>query len=401
MRVLRNFVYLLIAIFLIYINAAFIAGKQQDTIFYLTFLDIGFAILIVLGVVYHFYTESRISDLSMNMEKLRLNVSDYAVEASIFRAIVELMEIFGENLSLEEILEKIVNSVKNFFKNDIVYLQLFEHHFFRAVKGGELDITDESLEGAKLKAYPTLINSISSFPIYAFLTERGITSFIVVPLKEKENRTIGILGVFSREGKTYSQRDLSLLNMISVPVSLIIENAELMEKTRILSITDGLTQLYNRRHFQETLQMAISEARKNGHVLSLAICDIDNFKFYNDRNGHLAGDRVLKDVSHLLKQNTKGSDIVGRYGGEEFIILFPQTSKENAERICENIRRNVEAAKFPFEEFQPNRDLTISFGVSSFPSDAEDPEDLIRKADNALYEAKKRGRNRVVVFSDT
>jgi len=214
-------------------------------------------------------------------------------------------------------------------------------------------------------------------------------------LKTKKDEISGVIGVFSKEKKNYSQRDLSLLRMISIPISLILENAELMEQTRILSITDSLTHLYNRRHFQQYFERILQESINKDTSLSVAMCDIDNFKLYNDRNGHLAGDRVLKDIARILHNSIKGSDIAARYGGEEFIIVFPETDKNTAYMICDNIRRRIEEVEFPGEELQPGGKLTISFGIASFPVDGNTPYELIKKADTALYQAKNRAETKL------
>ena len=184
--------------------------------------------------------------------------------------------------------------------------------------------------------------------------------------------------------------------MVSAPTSLLIENAELFEKTKILSITDGLTQLYNRRHFEEVLERLFMNAKNSHSPLSLSICDVDYFKHYNDVNGHPAGDFVLKKLAEILKKGVKGSDIVARYGGEEFVIIFPNTTKENAKKVCETLNKKIKEYKFPNEKSQPNGDLTVSFGIANFPEDATTPQELIEKADIALYKAKSTGRDKVV-----
>ncbi|MCM8788844.1 MAG: sensor domain-containing diguanylate cyclase, partial [Candidatus Omnitrophica bacterium] len=262
--------------------------------------------------------------------------------------------------------------------------------------GENIQLPPETFEEIATKPYPVLINNLEAFPKYRFLRENNISSFILAPLKGKNNEISGVLGVFSKKNKIFSQKDLSLLRMISIPISLILENMELIEQTKVLSITDPLTHLYNRRHFQECFDGILKESMEKNLSFSVVMCDIDHFKFYNDKNGHLAGDQILRDIADMLHQNIKGSDIVARYGGEEFIIVFPETKKEIAFRICDNIRRKVEDVKFPGEEFQPGCDLTISFGIAEFPVDGKNTDELIRKADMALYEAKRQGRNRVV-----
>lgn len=177
---------------------------------------------------------------------------------------------------------------------------------------------------------------------------------------------------------------------------VLIENVELFDKTKLLSITDSLTQTYNRRYLEKVLSDILTKSQLNYSPVSIAMCDVDYFKFYNDTNGHPAGDYVLKTIAEILKKGVKGSDIVARYGGEEFIIIFPDTTKENAIKICEKLRKSIKDFKFPNEESQPNGDLTISFGIASFPEDGIKAEELIKKADIALYKAKELGKDRVI-----
>ncbi len=319
------------------------------------------------------------------------------MESALFLAIVDMIEIFGKDISVEETLERVTQNISNFFKNEIVLVQLFGQHFFQDVRGENIQLPPETFEEIATRPYPILINNLNSFPKYRFLEERGISSFILAPLKSKRDEVSGLIGVFSKGSKTFSQRDLSLLRMISIPISLILENAELIEETRILSITDSLTHLYNRRHFQQYFEKVLRQSKEKNVPIAVAMCDIDNFKFYNDKNGHLAGDKVLRDIAIIIHRSIKGSDIAARYGGEEFVIVFPETDKETAYRICDTIRKRIEEIEFPGEEFQPEGNLTISFGISGFPSDGNTCEELIRNADISLYEAKRQGRNRVIV----
>jgi len=379
------------------LNISFLKGRELPAIYYLVIFDIIVGVLVVIGIVGHVFIRDRITSLTKEVERQRLMLSDYAMESALFTAIVEMMEIFGTDMSIEETLHRVTQSIGSFFKNEIIIVQLFGQRFFQEIRGESLNISEDIFDEIATKPYPLLINNVETFPKYKFLKEKGVSSFIIVPLKDKKGELSGAIGIFSKNNRVFSQRDLSLMRSISIPISLILDNVELMEQTRILSITDPLTYLYNRRHFQQFLETIINEANRKNFIVSAAMCDIDNFKFYNDRNGHPAGDKVLREISNIIHQNIKGSDIAARYGGEEFVIIFPKTEKETAARICDTIRKKIQETVFPGEEFQPQGDLTISFGVACFPLDAANPEDLIRKADTALYEAKKQGRNRVVI----
>lgn len=170
---------------------------------------------------------------------------------------------------------------------------------------------------------------------------------------------------------------------------------ELNKKLEELSITDGLTGVYNHRHFYIRLEEEIKRAERYGRPLSLIISDIDHFKHYNDAHGHPAGDILLKGVASCIKGHARGQDIVARYGGEEFAVILPETGKDAALMVAERIRGCISEQPFPNKETQPGGNLTISLGVATFPLDANDLKGLVAKADSALYRAKEGGRNRV------
>jgi len=164
---------------------------------------------------------------------------------------------------------------------------------------------------------------------------------------------------------------------------------------RMEAITDGLTGLYNFRYFQRQLEFEIRRAQRYLHPLSLVMVDIDHFKHYNDCHGHPQGNVILERIAALLKTYTRETNHVARYGGEEFVILLPETEARIAARAAVRLRRIIQKEPFPFQDEQPGGNLTASLGVASFPRDASGAEDLVQRADQALYRAKALGRNRV------
>lgn len=175
---------------------------------------------------------------------------------------------------------------------------------------------------------------------------------------------------------------------------------ELNRRLFDLSIRDDLTDVYNRRHFYEKLEEEIKRSERYGTVLSLIMLDIDYFKNYNDTHGHQAGDSVLRDVALLLRNNVREQDLIARYGGEEFAIILPETGKQVAGKLAERIRGCLSAQAFHFKETLPSGKLTISLGVATFPEDAKSLNDLVETADQALYKAKEKGRNRVALVGE-
>ncbi len=166
-----------------------------------------------------------------------------------------------------------------------------------------------------------------------------------------------------------------------------------------MSQVDGLTELFNHRFFQRLLDIEIARANREKWPVSLIILDIDNFKVLNDKNGHPVGDLALKKISWLLKQNFRDCDFVCRYGGEEFAVIIPNADKALAKKMAGRIRKIVEKAEFEHEETLPQGTFTISLGIAEYPVDAQSKAELIEKADQALYQAKSKGKNRVVVYN--
>jgi diguanylate cyclase (GGDEF)-like protein len=162
--------------------------------------------------------------------------------------------------------------------------------------------------------------------------------------------------------------------------------------------TDPLTGLYNLRRFWEDLNRELERSRRYNRFCSLAMIDIDCFKQFNDRFGHLQGDEVLKQAAEIFREHIRNSDIVARYGGEEFVVIMPETGKEVALLVGEKLRNAFEEYSFPLEESQPFERLTISIGIAMFPEDAANARDLVEMADRALYRAKEGGRNRVTAW---
>jgi diguanylate cyclase (GGDEF)-like protein len=173
-----------------------------------------------------------------------------------------------------------------------------------------------------------------------------------------------------------------------------------LRETRELAITDPLTGLHNRRYLWELLGRELLKARRNRTPVAAILADIDHFKRFNDSWGHEAGDLVLKRVADVIREHVRGSDIGCRYGGEELAVILPETTLEVAVERAERIRRGIAAVRLDYEGEQLDA-VTSSFGVAIYPQHAGDAEELLRAADEALYEAKKAGRNRVVVSQAT
>jgi diguanylate cyclase (GGDEF)-like protein len=230
---------------------------------------------------------------------------------------------------------------------------------------------------------------------------RDLDIFIIAPIIF----TARVQGIIATRGKHYSSEfsrtDFELFHVLVNIISISIENAQHYEEIRNLSLTDEMTKLHNYRSFKSRLKEEVNRAKRNHSKVSLVILDIDHFKNYNDTLGHQAGDEALREVGKVLRKTVRDEDIVSRYGGEEFCIIFPGIGKEETVNLGERIRLKIESHKFYKEKVQPGGKLTISLGGATYPDDASENHGLIQKADEALYKAKHLGRNQMQIFGKT
>jgi diguanylate cyclase (GGDEF)-like protein len=175
---------------------------------------------------------------------------------------------------------------------------------------------------------------------------------------------------------------------------------DLLKQTQELSISDGLTGLYNQMHFFELLNLETIKSQRHNLSYSLIMFDVDFFKNYNDHNGHMHGSETLKNVGTIMKNKFRTTDLLAKYGGDEFVIILPQTDKVGAYLAAERLRESVEKQVFPGAETQPQKKLTISIGLASFPEHGQSAEEILNCADKALYFAKETGRNRTNIYNE-
>ena len=178
------------------------------------------------------------------------------------------------------------------------------------------------------------------------------------------------------------------------------ELAEANARLAQLAVTDGLTGLYNHRHFHERLTLEVERSQRSGLPLSLLMLDVDHFKQFNDTFGHPSGDEVLRQLARVLGDTRRANDVVARYGGEEFAVILVDTPKFTAAKVAERVRERIYDNDFSEAAPRAGR-LSVSIGVATFPDDGADVEALVRSADTALYAAKRAGRNRVVLATET
>lgn len=233
---------------------------------------------------------------------------------------------------------------------------------------------------------------------FDFIRTREIGSFICLPLSSK-SRKFGLTLIEHKNINTFDEDNLRLLTTIGKQVSMAIENAELYANLQEMATIDGLTGVYNRMYFHQKFQEEFNAAKANGYDLTLVILDIDKFKNFNDTYGHLFGDVVLKSVAQTVKNNLSPTETIARFGGEEFIIILPHTTADEALGKVDDLR--VKIANNVIMDNVVSVSVTASFGVSCFPSISSNQVELIRDADNALYKAKEGRRNCVEIARNT
>jgi diguanylate cyclase (GGDEF)-like protein len=208
---------------------------------------------------------------------------------------------------------------------------------------------------------------------------------------------LGSLVLDSAQRHAFETSDIQPLEAVADICAAAIQNARHFEKTQQLAYLDGLTGIFNRRFFELRIAEELERAHRYNSVMSVIMMDIDHFKKLNDEFGHLLGDEVLRQASHVFSQHLRKGDVVCRYGGEEFALLLPQTTGENALEVAEKLRRAIEAWHFPGVP----RKVTISAGVADSFASGKIRDEIVSAADAALYQAKQAGRNCVITAERT
>jgi len=267
----------------------------------------------------------------------------------------------------------------------------------RYVRRGPVRLGESACGTAALERAPVHVADVGTDPRLAssgIARSEGIVSLLSMPLLMR-NRCIGVMTFYHRAPRSWADDEMQFLAAFAATVSIAVDNARLYAEQSRLAVTDGLTGLFNHRRFQEGLAAEIARARRYGHPVSLVLVDIDHFKSYNDAHGHQAGDALLSGLALTLRGAARENDLVARYGGEEFAFLLPQTAKGEAVALARRVCTAVERRDWDGAGALPGGRLTVSLGVAAFPEDAQAHADLVQRADQALYLAKREGRNQV------
>ena len=350
-------------------------------------------------------------DLEQEVQRLRTELEYRSRFASSLQHFLE--RISGPNP--ENTYDSIVANSKELLQSERASLLLLNEHsnelVIKAASGLTTDPdsigpirVDEGVSGEVINTgKPVIVHDLRSSGRKPAPAERSYKtdSFISYPITIG-GRKVGVLNVTDKSsGRPYDEVDLTLLDMIGPQMAVALERAEWQERAtefQLMSITDSLTAMPNRRYLEERLAEELNRSKRYDYQMSFLMIDIDDFKAYNDKNGHQAGDLALQITAHCLKAALRSADVASRYGGEEFCILLPQTGMTEAGAIADRIRHRVNTTHFPHGKTQPLGRVTISVGVSTFSSILNTSENIIAAADRALYQAKSLGKDRVEFY---
>lgn len=356
-----------------------------------------------------YFVNRMLYEKSILAENKRLK-HDLAITKKELNFFEEVSKTLTSSLELNDILVMIMKKVKELTKaeawsiflvdeetGDLVF-EKTEGERTKKIKKFRLRPGEGIVGRVAQEGIPVVVPDVSHDERFRCSIDKGMhfktKSLMCVPIKSK-GYTFGVLEVVNKTtGESFSKDDLDMLMRIVDQAALAIERASLYQKMAELVITDDLTKLFNSRYLNRTIDMELQRCNRYHTSVSLIFMDIDYFKQINDQYGHLVGSKVLVEVGQLLIKHLRSVDIVARYGGDEFVIVLPQTPPESAAQIAERIRKVIEQNAFLKKEGYSLR-ITASFGVASHPESAKTKEDLIRLADNAMYRVKYHTRNGV------
>jgi diguanylate cyclase (GGDEF)-like protein len=375
-------------------------------------------LLLRLGFVWIFpfavgYAASYIRRSEQRLFRLLDSLNESTTELERFQrrieTIYEASRALGALLNQREISNEVLSIVENVLGYETCSIKLLDRkqqklrEIARIQMGKRLfanlpqNVAVTGLLAGAIENIKTLrIGELDDANSYAPLT-LGTQSLLVVPLVS-QGEAIGLLVAESLAADHFSDSDEKVFSVLAAEAAMAYENARLHEELEKLAVTDELTGIYNYRFFNERLCEEKRRARRYRQPLSLLMVDIDWFKQYNDNYGHQAGNAVLKGVADMIRASIRDTDILCRYGGEEFVVILPQTEAAEARRVAERVRANIEKSAFGLAPDEPVVSLTVSVGITTYPDNGESPERLVQIVDQAMYRAKEMGRNKVAVL---
>src|SRR5437763_2282432 len=329
-------------------------------------------------------------------------------ELTIFHDVAKALT---SSLDLDSILQTIMEKMAEYFRPDTWSLLMVDERqdelYFAIAVGDKA----EALKNVRLKMGEGIAGSVAKHgearivpdvrtdPFFASRVDEATKwetrSVICVPLRSKL-RVLGVIQLVNVEMARVTESEMFFLQALSDYAAIAIENARWVEKIQELTITDDCTGLYNARHLYKTLETEVYRSSRFGYEFSVLFIDLDHFKSVNDTHGHLIGSKLLAEIGYLIKAQLRLIDFAFRYGGDEFVIMLPQTSKDSALTVAKRLRDNLRTTPFCSEEGL-NLTVKASIGLATYPHDAKTPHDIIRQADEMMYLVKNTTRDNIGV----
>jgi diguanylate cyclase (GGDEF)-like protein len=319
-------------------------------------------------------------------------ISELKNKELVIVSLYEITRSMSHELTFNEIFKALSAFLKdNFiFKKSALVILKEEAGVIKVDKVYKVFKEDWDEKEDKEYNYDDIIKAFSKDKAEIYTEGLDGSTFAAIPLLS-ENKFVGILTI-----DNLSKVDFDRFLIVAMQFALEMKKVLLYETVEELAITDSLTGLYTRRYFFERLDEELQRSKRHGFRFSFLMIDIDDFKRCNDTYGHLVGDVVLKDVSHITKESTREIDLTARYGGEEFSVILPETDRAGAVLVAERIRKKID--ENIFKAYDEKLKMTVSIGLAVYPDDSQEVSDLIEAADKALYAAKSSGKNIVCEY---
>ncbi|MFQ5329862.1 MAG: diguanylate cyclase [Thermodesulfobacteriota bacterium] len=287
-------------------------------------------------------------------------------------------------------------------ERDDLYFEIVVGEGANTIKDVRLKLGEGIAGWVAKEGKPVLVPDVSKDPRFSTKVDRSSNfetkSVVCVPMKSK-GKCLGVIELINEvEDGSFGEEDLLMLMILADYTAIAIENANYLREVQELTITDDLTKLYNSRHLASFLDYEVERARRYNMHLSLIFFDIDKFKIVNDTHGHLIGSKLLQEVASVIRTLLRKVDMACRYGGDEFVLVLPQTTKEQAYQATKKLRDLINSHIF-LKEDKLNLRITASFGIASYPNDACDKLELINLADQAMYRIKAKDRDGIASYS--